>query len=312
MKNNVLKWTFIWVALVGMPTQALGKSNNDVVAQVRQRNEEVLKNSARPKGYPERFSVPHDKSSWHKKYPAYAPPYYVAGSVLEHSMTKYPNNPKMGWAEPEDFSQIDTAKNIEKSFLEVKYNEKGLPLNPFGRTGIAGRGLLGKWGPNFAADPIITRVMRDPQNPNVKRLEMLGIIRADTHLWAIPGGMVDAGEKASESAKRELKEETNIDLDMTGAEKIYEGYSADHRNTDNSWIETSVYHKHLSDEIAQKMEPEAIDPHEVKHTQWVLINEDLLKNMFATHAIFVRKVLDDYRNNIMTPENWTTKLYKTL
>jgi len=26
-----------------------------------------------------------------------------------------------------------------------------------GRTGICGRGLLGRWGPNHAADPVVTR-----------------------------------------------------------------------------------------------------------------------------------------------------------
>ena len=29
--------------------------------------------------------------------------------------------------------------------------------NPVGRTGMVGRGLLGRWGPNHAADPIVTR-----------------------------------------------------------------------------------------------------------------------------------------------------------
>lgn len=29
--------------------------------------------------------------------------------------------------------------------------------NPRGRTGLSGRGLLGRWGPNHAADPIVTR-----------------------------------------------------------------------------------------------------------------------------------------------------------
>jgi hypothetical protein len=36
----------------------------------------------------------------------------------------------------------------------------GLPRNPVGRTGIEGRGLLGKWGPNHAADPIVTRCVK--------------------------------------------------------------------------------------------------------------------------------------------------------
>lgn len=29
--------------------------------------------------------------------------------------------------------------------------------NPVGRTGLKGRGTLGKWGPNHAADPVVTR-----------------------------------------------------------------------------------------------------------------------------------------------------------
>lgn len=36
----------------------------------------------------------------------------------------------------------------------------GFPLNPLGRTGICGRGVLGRWGPNHAADPIISRWKR--------------------------------------------------------------------------------------------------------------------------------------------------------
>lgn len=36
----------------------------------------------------------------------------------------------------------------------------GYPLNPIGRTGIVGRGVLGRWGPNHAADPVVTRWKR--------------------------------------------------------------------------------------------------------------------------------------------------------
>lgn len=31
--------------------------------------------------------------------------------------------------------------------------------NPLGRTGCKGRGTLGRWGPNHAADPIVTRLV---------------------------------------------------------------------------------------------------------------------------------------------------------
>lgn len=42
------------------------------------------------------------------------------------------------------------------------------PLNPFGRTGITGRGLLGRWGPNHAADPIVTRWKRNEDGAILK------------------------------------------------------------------------------------------------------------------------------------------------
>ena len=54
-------------------------------------------------------------------------------------------------------------------YLPVEYiliprlgKERLVPLNPIVAlnkdmtTGIKGRGLLGDWGPNFAADPIVT------------------------------------------------------------------------------------------------------------------------------------------------------------
>ncbi len=77
------------------------------------------------------------------------------------------------------------------------------PLNPHGRTGMTERGLLGKWGTNHAADPIVTRRnMRKPGRP----LEMVAIRRKDTNDWAIPGGMVDPGETVSATMKREFTE----------------------------------------------------------------------------------------------------------
>lgn len=44
----------------------------------------------------------------------------------------------------------------------------GRPLNPQGRTGLKGRGILGKWGPNHAADPIVTRwkIINDERKTN--------------------------------------------------------------------------------------------------------------------------------------------------
>lgn len=38
-------------------------------------------------------------------------------------------------------------------------------------------------------------------------LQMVAIRRRDNHQWAIPGGMVDPGEKATATLKREFIEE---------------------------------------------------------------------------------------------------------
>ena len=71
------------------------------------------------------------------------------------------------WADPEDrssltFNQIDGA--VDRRSFEGHYRvdpSDRLPLNIKGRTGVIGRGLLGKWGPNHAADPIVTTWKRD-------------------------------------------------------------------------------------------------------------------------------------------------------
>ena len=39
--------------------------------------------------------------------------------------------------------------------------------NPVGRTGMIGRGLLGRWGPNHAADPVVTRYKMVLSNCNL-------------------------------------------------------------------------------------------------------------------------------------------------
>ena len=136
-----------------------------------------------------------------------------------------------------------------------------------GRTGVSGRGVLGRWGPNHAADPIVTRWQRTEAGDIVKNtdtgkpvLQFVSIQRRDTGEWAIPGGMVDPGEKVSVTVKREFMEEA---LDSTGANKdnveelkkmlgdffdsgdeVYKGYVDDPRNTDNAWMETVAFNFH--------------------------------------------------------------------
>lgn len=174
---------------------------------------------------------------------------------------------------------------------EYLLDQSNKPLNPWGRTGLRGRGVLGKWGPNHAADPLVTRwTLDEAGNKRIQQdsgkpiLEFVCIQRADSGVWAIPGGMVDPGERIATTLKREFMEEAldstatarqNIDQlnDVVtdffehGEEvsnissvrskmlmifsKIYRGYVDDPRNTDNAWMETVVMHFH--DESGQKV-----------------------------------------------------------
>lgn len=60
-----------------------------------------------------------------------------------------------------------------------------------GRTGVIGRGLLGRFGPNHAADPVVTRWKRRGNDICIENgrpiMEFIAIQRRDNKEWAIPG-----------------------------------------------------------------------------------------------------------------------------
>jgi len=84
---------------------------------------------------------------------------------------------------------------------------------------MTGRGLYYRWGPNHAADPIVTRYRaRSDQVPKSKEeLDGVGVYevaliqRRDTKIWALPGGMREIVKGKMESfmytARREFEEE---------------------------------------------------------------------------------------------------------
>ena len=109
-----------------------------------------------------RTPVTDDQVLWSVTWEEYEPASFNAQVVLDNGRGLPP--PSMGWADPPDpkesFSpDLERRLTFENGGVLV-FDSKGYPLNPRGRTGLGGRGLLGAWGPNHAADPIVTR--REP------------------------------------------------------------------------------------------------------------------------------------------------------
>ncbi|CAI5440881.1 unnamed protein product [Caenorhabditis angaria] len=235
-----------------------------------------------------RFPVPDEFVKWSKKMDNYAPKEYTD-----------PKNLGKPWMDPE-VSSISKWNSIDgkinrKSYVSLyAFDEHLRPINPMGRTGICGRGILGRWGPNHAADPIVTR-----KNPETSALEFVAIQRKDNGEWAIPGGMVDAGENVSETLKREFSEEamSGVNVDAKDLKKLWEngrelyrGYVDDPRNTDNAWMETVVVNFHDSENILKNIKLQAGD--DAIALRWIELDSDV--PLYASHRHFI----DLLKNNL--------------
>jgi ADP-ribose pyrophosphatase len=254
-----------------------------------------------------RIHVPDEKVPWDIKWEEYNPATFTA-----------PHINGQPWADP-DITDIDFRPQWNKD--DGSINRKSymgeyqivdmLPLNPLGRTGLRGRGVLGRWGPNHAADPIVTRWKRGKSHEVVLNLDtqkpilqFVAIQRQDTGEWAIPGGMVDPGEMVTSTLKREFmeealnvlesdsaereKSEVMIDKFFDGGEDIYHGYVDDHRNTDNAWIETVAMNFHDENGTLVGAFPLCAGDDAV-NVQWMDISRNL--TLYASHSDFIGKVV---------------------
>ena len=169
----------------------------------------------------------------------------------------------------------------------ILFDSSGKPITPIS-TGKKGRGLLGKYGPNHACDPIITRF-----NPYKLRIEFISVKRNDTNEWAIPGGMVDPGEKVTQTLKREFTEEAVSNSDKKIIDQIFESNETilycgptygDPRTTDCAWIETYVANYHISHDLWSKIKL-TNQPDENTDVAWISCNS---KDLYGDHSYFVK------------------------
>ncbi|XP_061167153.1 transient receptor potential cation channel subfamily M member-like 2 [Saccostrea echinata] len=268
-----------------------------------------------PQSMVNRFPVPDDKVAWEIPFLEYDPVVYEAPEVKSHPY--WADTIDLIYMKPSDrigkikFNEYDNNNRCDrKSYWGTYEVRDGLPLNPAGRTGIIGRGLLGRYGPNHCGDPIVTRWKRNDKGEVVmkegkKVLEFVAIFRKDNELWSIPGGMCEPGQKVSQCLKAEFTEEAlgtlvndqtmkdkiNKDLQymLDHGEEIYKGICDDPRNTDNAWLETLVFSYH--DNTGKILHPFLLRAGEtVEAATWLEVSSSLI--LHSSHLFYVKLVAD--------------------
>jgi ADP-ribose pyrophosphatase len=221
----------------------------------------------RPPSYPARQRISIDESLWLLDCEGYDPPYYVDPAVLAADGTQVEG----GWADPEDVEGI--AESLESRPARHR-DELGRPLNPRGRTGIAGRGSLGLWGPNLAVAGVALRTSAVTGD-----LEVLLGSREDNGRLELPKGFILPDEEPATGLARILEHETGWHLGSPG-ELLTEGYVYDARQTDHAWVEQRAYLIPYAE-----VPPDLFDPRgDFEDVSWWPFTRDTLNRIPAAQA----------------------------
>ena len=267
-----------------------------------------------------RTPVPFNLRPWKVPCPGYSPVYY---SNPARSNQPWADDDANVAAFP--YNKPDSAGILRMSH-DGPYDidpETGAPLNPRGRTGVRGPGSNGRYGPNHAADLLCTRTITSPSGmpqffiDGSLMIEAALVTRRDNKKLAFPGGFCNAHETAKHAALREWFEEARDSLRTVDKDErmdsvqddglgvtdeylrefmeprmkiVYGGQMSDDRNTDNAWIESTVFAVHDGGGSMFSETPLTAGD-DAEDAQWVLVTPAVLDNMHAGHEVHLHKVL---------------------
>jgi len=169
--------------------------------------------------------------SWDQPEPGYRAVHFTHHTVLINACDEVEG----GWADPVTMTpqlreEIITSRPCHATIDKIVPFVNGHPQNPLGRTGLTGRGVLGRFGPNQAINPIVTRL-----NSSTGKLQVAVVWKNDGS-WRLPGGL------ASDSA---LAPKLYDLIKSVEGKFVYQGAVDDPRNTDWAWVETTVHRFHI-------------------------------------------------------------------
>ncbi|ELV10344.1 Transient receptor potential cation channel subfamily M member 2 [Tupaia chinensis] len=239
-----------------------------------------------------RFPVPNEKVPWETEFPIYDPPFYTA--------------------ERRDLAIVDPVGDNQEPLSKITYNAvdgptdrqsfhgtyavcAGLPLNPMGRTGLRGRGILSYFGPNHVLHPVVTRWRRNQDGAicreSIKKmLEVLVMKHPLSEHWALPGGSREPGDTLPRKLKQILRQECwpSFESLLRQGMEVYKGYMDDPRNTDNAWIETVAISIHFQDQNDAELKQlnSARDPG--VSIRWQVVDKRI--PLYSNHKTILQKV----------------------
>ena len=101
--------------------------------------------------------------------------------------------------------------------------------------------------------------------------------------WGFPKGHVEDGETEVQTAIREIKEETNLDVEIDETHRYVEQYSPE------EGVEKDVVFF-----IAKKIGGEVkVQEEEVKDTEWLLPKDAMERLTYETSKVILKKVMKD-------------------
>ena len=224
-------------------------------------------------------------TDWNRILPNYEPSYFTDDSVLQCADGADPDL-KQADFQPLAYNAIDDEAGVDRRSFEGTYKViKGIPRHPLRRTGLAGRGVLKRWGPNHEVLLAATRWARDAEG-NVKTINGLKVLETlvlegDAAQYALPRSERRPDSHLPEVICRELQFSSDSVMfvsrpstNTTLAEALQhvvlmsKGIVEDPRDTDNAWVERMSLSMHADGDVFPALPANA-------ELRWVQVSREL-------------------------------------